>query len=60
MGHSHNVQQADQTGQSEEIGIRLDQHPLNLVELSHRGTPLLLRGFLKAVRHGSKDLELPV
>ena len=56
MGDSHDVENADQTGQGEEPRVCLQQHSLNLVDLS---SPSPLLGSLREpVRHGSQDLEL--
>ena len=58
--HLHDVEHADQARQGKEVWVRLDEHPLDLIELRHRVASLLLRRLRKALREGREDRELPV
>jgi hypothetical protein len=51
---------ADETSESEEPRIRLDQHALDLVELGHRRSALLRRGLLEAKGKRGKELEFEI
>ena len=58
--HAQDVEYANQAGQPEEVGVRLDKHTLDLVEFRRRGPALLLRCLREALRQSRKYGELPV
>ena len=53
------MQHRNERRQRQEVRVRLQQHPLNLVELRTPAT-LLLRRLIEARRHGREHLELHV
>lgn len=53
------MQYTDESCQTEEIWVRLDEHALDLVEFG-TGHAWLLRGFVEARDHGGVNLELQV
>lgn len=55
-GNLHHVKDANESGEREEPGIRLQQHPLDFVDL-RCSTAVLLR-FVEPVRHRREHLEL--
>lgn len=59
-GHSHHMQHAHERGDREEVRVRLDEHPLDLVELRAGRRALLLRGLREARGHRGEDRELPI
>jgi len=54
--HSHNMQDTNQSRQAKEPRIRLQQHPLNLIQLCP-STTLLLCGLIKPMGHTRKHLK---
>ena len=53
------MQHAHKRSQTQEVRVRLYEHPLDFVQLRPRRRPLLLRRLSEALREGGEDGELP-
>ncbi len=54
------MQNTDEPGQTKEPRVRLNKHPLNLVDLTSTRRTLLLRRLRKAIRQRREDRKLPI
>lgn len=54
------MKDADNGGKSEEVRVRLDKHPLYLIQFTASCSALLFGGFRKTSCHCGEQVELPV